>query len=69
MHAWINLWCGEELGWIGLDPTNDQLARGDHIFIAMGRDYADVAPIDGVFHGGDGQSQKVAVDVEPLGLG
>ncbi|EGD60103.1 transglutaminase-like enzyme [Novosphingobium nitrogenifigens DSM 19370] len=64
-HAWANLWCGDELGWIGFDPTNDSLVRSDHIFTAMGRDYADVAPVDGVFHGGAGQTMTVSVDVEP----
>jgi transglutaminase-like putative cysteine protease len=65
-HAWANLWCGEELGWVGFDPTNDTLARSDHIFTAMGRDYADVAPLDGVFHGGAGQTMTVSVDVAPV---
>jgi len=65
-HAWANIWCGEELGWVGFDPTNDTLARGDHIFTAMGRDYADVAPLDGVFHGGAGQTIDVSVDVAPV---
>ena len=64
-HAWATLWCGEELGWVGFDPTNDTLARSDHIFTAMGRDYADVAPLDGVFHGGAGQRLAVSVDVAP----
>ena len=62
-HAWVNLWCGPDLGWIGLDPTNGVLAGADHIFTAMGRDYADVAPIDGVFMGGRGQRLRVGVDV------
>ena len=47
-HAWALLWCGPDLGWIGLDPTNACLAGPDHIYTAMGRDYADVAPVDGL---------------------
>ncbi|WP_260924269.1 transglutaminase family protein [Novosphingobium sp. 9] len=66
MHAWVALWCGEDLGWIGFDPTNDVLAGGDHIFVGMGRDYADVAPIDGTFKGAAQQTMTVAVDVVPL---
>lgn len=66
MHAWVSLWCGDALGWVGFDPTNNLVVGTDHIFIAMGRDYSDVAPIDGVFHGGAGQKMKVAVDVEPV---
>lgn len=65
-HAWASLWCGADLGWIGFDPTNATLARSDHIFTAMGRDYADVAPIDGVFVGGEDQTMKVSVDVVPI---
>lgn len=66
-HAWVALWCGDALGWVGFDPTNACLARESHIFTAMGRDYADVAPIDGVFHGGGGQKMEVSVDVAPEG--
>ena len=32
----------------------------------MGRDYADVAPLDGVFHGGADQNMDFAVDVLPI---
>ncbi|NKJ41189.1 transglutaminase family protein [Novosphingobium sp. SG720] len=65
-HAWAALWCGNELGWVGFDPTNAVLASTDHVFTAMGRDYADVAPMDGVFHGGGGQRLRVCVDVAPV---
>lgn len=66
MHAWVNVWCGQDAGWIGFDPTNDCLARQDHILIAMGRDYADVAPIDGIFIGAAPQKMDTSVDVEAL---
>jgi transglutaminase-like putative cysteine protease len=65
-HAWVNLWCGEALGWIGFDPTNALIVAGDHIILAVGRDYADVAPIGGVVLGPGGQTIDVAVDVIPL---
>lgn len=64
-HAWAALWCGDDLGWIGFDPTNAVLASTDHIFTAMGRDYTDVAPMDGVFLGGGSQQVAVSVDVRP----
>ncbi len=66
MHAWVHLWCGEELGWIGFDPTNDTLADTDHVFIGMGRDYSDVAPLGGTFRGGAQQTMFFSVDVAPL---
>lgn len=64
-HAWISVWCGEDTGWIGFDPTNDILAADDHIVLATGRDYADVAPIDGVILATGAQTLKVEVDVVP----
>lgn len=64
-HAWVLLWCGKR-GWIGLDPTNGCVMAGDHIITAIGRDYADVSPIDGIFLGRDGQKIDVAVDVTPV---
>ena len=66
-HAWVNVWCGPGLGWIGFDPTNAMLVGNDHIFTAMGRDFADVSPLDGVFIGGAGQRMKVSVEVTLLG--
>jgi len=66
MHAWVNVWCGPDLGWVGFDPTNDCLAGDGHIQIGMGRDYADVAPIDGTFIGSAPQKLTTEVDVEPL---
>jgi len=65
MHAWVNLWCGPSRGWIGFDPTNGVIAGEGHLFVAMGRDYADVAPMDGLFVGGGGQHIRVMVDVAP----
>jgi transglutaminase-like putative cysteine protease len=62
-HAWVALWCGEELGWVGLDPTNDVLVANDHIVLAMGRDFSDVSPIDGIIVGSPKQKLGVAVDV------
>lgn len=66
-HAWVAIWCGPKRGWVGFDPTNACLVGSDHIITAMGRDYSDVAPIDGIFTGRDGQKIDVSVDVEPVG--
>ena len=63
MHAWVSVWCGADLGWIGFDPTNNTLAQHDHIAICMGRDYADISPIDGTIIGHSEQTMKSAVDV------
>ncbi len=66
-HAWVSLWCGEASGWVGFDPTNAILVQNDHIVLAIGRDYADVAPIDGIILAPGKQTLKVEVDVAPEG--
>jgi transglutaminase-like putative cysteine protease len=66
MHAWVMLWCGAAVGWIGLDPTNAILAAEDHVSLAIGRDYTDVAPVDGVILGSGGQRMGVSVNVTPV---
>ncbi len=64
-HAWAAVWC-PPYGWIALDPTNDVPAGQDHVTLAWGRDYADVAPLRGVIRGGSGNAPRVAVTVEPI---
>ena len=59
------LWCGEDGGWIGFDPTNALIVADDHIVLAIGRDYSDVAPIDGILLAPGDQTLKVEVDVVP----
>jgi transglutaminase-like putative cysteine protease len=63
-HAWISVYCGPA-GWIDFDPTNDCIPDTDHITVAIGRDYADICPIQGVFVGGGSHTMTVSVDVEP----
>lgn len=49
-HAWIEAaipgW-----GWWAIDPTNDSLVGEHHVTIGRGRDYEDVMPLRGVYHG------------------
>ncbi|MBB4102103.1 transglutaminase family protein [Allorhizobium borbori] len=66
MHAWVRVWCGESLGYIELDPTNNIVAGTDHIVVAYGRDYSDVAPVIGVLKSYGSHSTRQAVDVIPL---
>jgi transglutaminase-like putative cysteine protease len=67
MHAWVLVWCGGSIGWYGLDPTNAVHAGTEHVTLAIGRDYADVAPIDGVVFASGGQKIDVSVAVIPVG--
>ena len=64
-HAWVDVWCPLH-GWVALDPTNAVWVGQDHVTLAWGRDYADVAPLRGVIRGGGMAPPVVGVTVEPL---
>ena len=64
-HAWVSVWCGAEIGWTGFDPTNDLMVGSDHVILAVGRDYTDVSPVDGVIVGSRKQKLTVEVDMVP----
>ena len=66
-HAWVSIWCGDEAGWVGLDPTNAIMIGNDHIILAKGRDYADISPVAGIILGSREQDVAVKVDVIPRG--
>jgi transglutaminase-like putative cysteine protease len=62
-HAWCSVWV-PTVGWVDIDPTNDQFPPRRHVTVAWGRDYADVAPVRGVVIGPPAQqSLTVSVDV------
>lgn len=54
-HAWVEvlLAAGDRraLVAVAFDPTNDRLAGDSYLTIAVGRDYADVAPTHGSYRG------------------
>ena len=64
-HAWVSLYI-PTLGWIDLDPTNDVLPSDQHITLAWGCDYRDVAPLRGIVLGGGQQRVSVGVTVTPF---
>jgi transglutaminase-like putative cysteine protease len=65
MHAWVRAWGGRLHGWMEFDPTNAIPAGEDHITVAVGRDYGDVAPVSGILRMTGGQTSRQAVDVIP----
>jgi transglutaminase-like putative cysteine protease len=62
-HAWVEFWCGD---WYGYDPTNGVPAGLRHVVVARGRDYDDVAPLKGVYHGPPTSQLGVTVEVTRL---
>jgi transglutaminase-like putative cysteine protease len=65
-HAWFSVYVPQS-GWVGVDPTNDQLVSDRYVTTAYGRDYSDVAPLNGViFTEGRAERPRVLVDVVAL---
>jgi transglutaminase-like putative cysteine protease len=65
-HAWVSVFF-PGVGWLDLDPTNDQMADSSYVTLAWGRDYSDVAPVNGVAIGGGEHVINVSVAVVPAG--
>jgi transglutaminase-like putative cysteine protease len=70
-HAWVQVWCPGTPGvpadgWLDLDPTNDLVPSLDHVRVAVGRDYGDVAPLRGVIRGGGAHRLTVGVTTRQL---
>ena len=61
-HAWAEFLL-PEIGWLGIDPTNDCIADHRHVRVAVGRDYADAAPTRGTLLGGGEAELEVRVTV------
>ncbi|MXP20969.1 transglutaminase family protein [Gordonia sp. HNM0687] len=62
-HAWIEAWTG---GWWGFDPTNATDITEQHVSVGVGRDYADVSPLKGIYTGGGATDLDVVVEITRL---
>lgn len=69
MHAWVRAWTGCETGWVEYDPTNAIWAGSGHVIVAWGRDYEDVAPVQGVLRTSGAQRSAQSVDTVPVNAG
>jgi len=64
-HAWVEVMI-PGLKWVALDPTNNQWCGERHITVALGRDFADAAPVRGTFKGAGSQNMKIRVTMKRL---
>jgi transglutaminase-like putative cysteine protease len=62
-HAWFSVYVSL-LGWVDFDPTNNVLPGVQHITIGWGRDYADIAPLNGIILSSGSHGLGVSVDVK-----
>lgn len=64
-HAWVSVYF-PGIGWVEYDPTNNLLPSDNHVTVAFGRDYFDVAPIKGIIFSSGTQNISVKVDVNRI---
>jgi transglutaminase-like putative cysteine protease len=57
-HAWVEYWAGS---WIGIDVTNRTEPGPQHVVVGHGRDYGDVLPHKGIYHGAPDSGLEVVV--------
>lgn len=62
-HAWVEWYAGE---WRGFDPTNLVEIGEFHVYVGHGREYADVAPLRGVYAGPSSSEMFVSVELTKL---
>ena len=62
-HAWVEYWAGS---WLPCDPTSGAPVRERHVVVARGRDYLDIPPLKGIYHGAPTSALDVTVEVTRL---
>jgi transglutaminase-like putative cysteine protease len=62
-HAWIQAWTG---AWWHYDPTNDHGINEQYISVGVGRNYADVTPLKGIYSGEGSTDLDVIVEITRL---
>ena len=64
-HAWVDAWL-EGDGWKSIDVSNQCIASGEHVRLAVGLDYHDACPVSGIRVGGGAESMSAGVNVAQL---
>lgn len=63
-HAWVEYFSGD---WVGVDPTNGGAIGLHHVVVAKGREYGDVPPLKGIYHGDPSSALGVVVEITRVG--
>lgn len=62
-HAWMEIYI-PQIGWRALDPTHNRQINELYVKIGHGRDYADVPPVSGSYHGTLERTMSVEVRIK-----
>ncbi|OBA79409.1 hypothetical protein A9W99_21220 [Mycobacterium sp. 1164966.3] len=62
-HAWIQAWTGS---WWNYDPTHGTEITEQYVNVGVGRDYADVSPLKGIYSGQGATDLEVVVETTRL---
>ncbi len=62
-HSWIQVWTG---AWWDYDPANDTRIDEHYVSVGVGRDYADVSPLKGIYSGEGATDLDVVVEITRL---
>ncbi|MGJ8641580.1 MAG: transglutaminase family protein [Opitutaceae bacterium] len=64
-HAWVAIHV-PGIGWVQVDPTNNQSCDDQYVLVAIGRDYSDVTMLKGAVSGGGEHTVDVGVTMLPI---
>lgn len=64
-HAWCEAWV-PDLGWLGIDPTNNCIVDDHFVKVALGRDFTDVTPNKGIYRGQGQETMWVRVETQEV---
>jgi len=64
-HAWVEAHI-PGVGWLGFDPTNNNVMSWRYIKLGHGRDYRDIVPTKGIYRGAGNPKMEVKVDVRKI---
>lgn len=59
-HSWVSFWDGD---WVGIDPITGGRIDERYVEVGIGRDYFDVAPLTGIYFGGETSDMYVQVEL------
>lgn len=64
-HAWVEAHI-PGVGWLGFDPTNNNVMSWRYIKLGHGRDYRDIVPTKGIYRGVANPKMEIKVDVRKV---